>query len=252
MKAWLTSVCIILCYIFALTACKPSQSAQASESINANNYESFWIWGNIKSASYLSQAKELYILQGNIHFDRSTKQSILTAQGIAPIRMPHQKIWLVYRNHHLNWKNNELISILQRVKRWENIDNRIEGIQIDFDAKTQNLHDYAVFLTQLRSQLPRKYKLSITGLMDWSNLQNTKTLQLLRQSIDEIAIQTYQGSTTIPNYPKYLNKIAKLNLPFKIGLVQYGQWDRSVDFTNNPHFKGYIVFLLREPPNSNY
>ena len=166
MNAWLSAVGLILCSIFALTACKPSQSAQASESINANLYDSFWIWGNIKSAPYLSQAKALYILQGNIHFDPSTKHSVVSAQGIAPIRKPQQKIWLVYRNHHLNWKNNELDSILKRVKRWENLGNHIEGIQIDFDAKTQNLHDYALFLTQLRSQLPLKYKLSITGLMD--------------------------------------------------------------------------------------
>ena len=248
MKTWLVAVCIILCYIFTLTACKPSQSAQASDYINANSYDSFWIWGNIKSAPYLSQAKELYILQGNIHLEQYTQQSVLSVQGIAPMSMPHQKIWLVYRNHHLNWNNNELNSILKRVKRWENMGSNIEGIQIDFDAKTKNLHDYALFLTQLRSQLPQKYKLSITGLMDWSNLQNTKTLQLLQSSIDEIAIQTYQGSTTIPHYRAYLSKIAALNLPFKIGLVQHGQWDKSIDFKNNPNFKGYIVFLLREAP----
>ncbi|RKG34026.1 DUF3142 domain-containing protein [Acinetobacter tianfuensis] len=249
MKAWLTAVCIILCCIFALTACKPNQSAQASEYINANSYDSFWIWGNIKSAPYLSQAKELYILQGNIHLDQNTKQSVLTVQGIAPMSMPHQKIWLVYRNHHLNWNNNEFNNILKRIKRWENMGSNIEGIQIDFDAQTKNLHDYALFLTQLRSQLPQKYKLSITGLMDWSNLQNTKTLQLFRNSIDEIAIQTYQGSTTIPHYRAYLSKISALNLPFKIGLVQHGQWDRNIDFKDNPYFKGYIVFLLREAPH---
>ena len=249
MKAWLTAVCIILCCIFALTACKPNQSAQASEYINANSYDSFWIWGNIKSAPYLSQAKELYILQGNIHLDQNTKQSVLTVQGIAPINMPHQKIWLVYRNHHLNWNNNEFNNILKRIKRWENMGSNIEGIQIDFDAQTKNLHDYALFLTQLRSQLPQKYKLSITGLMDWTNLQNTKTLQLFRNSIDEIAIQTYQGSTTIPHYRAYLSKISALNLPFKIGLVQHGQWDRNIDFKDNPYFKGYIVFLLREAPH---
>ena len=96
-----------MCCIFALTACKPNQSAQASEYINANSYDSFWIWGNIKSAPYLSQAKELYILQGNIYLEQHTQQSVLSVQGIAPMSMPHQKIWLVYRNHHLNWNNNE-------------------------------------------------------------------------------------------------------------------------------------------------
>ena len=152
----------------------------------------------------------------------------------------------MYRNHHLQWNNQELAYILKRVKSWENAGNNIQGIQIDFDARTKNLNEYAIFLQKLRAQLPPKYKLSITGLLDWSNVQNQETLNLLRQNIDELAIQSYQGSTTIANYQNYLKKISAMKLPYKIGVVQNGLWDKSLNFNSDPNFKGFIVFLLRE------
>lgn len=46
--------------------------------------------------------------------------------------------------------------------------NQLEGLQIDFDAATRGLAHYAAFLSDLRQRLPRRWKLSITGLMDWS------------------------------------------------------------------------------------
>ena len=225
----------------------PIQNIKATtEHVDANQYSSFWIWGRIPSAPYLQRAKELYILQGEIRLDSFSKQSIFIAQGVGVLKIPHQKVWLVYRNHHLQWNNQELAHILKRIKYWENAGNNIQGIQIDFDARTKNLNEYAIFLQKLRAQLPPKYKLSITGLLDWSNVQNQETLNLLRQNIDELAIQSYQGSTTIANYQNYLKKISTMKLPYKIGVVQNGLWDKSLNFNSDPNFKGFIVFLLRE------
>ena len=56
------------------------------------------------------------------------------------------------------------------------------------------------------------------------------------------------GSKTIPNYQNYLKKVTKLNLPYKIGLVQHGDWNKPLSFKNDPNFKGYVVFLLRSKP----
>ncbi|MFN4093436.1 MAG: DUF3142 domain-containing protein, partial [Acinetobacter johnsonii] len=79
-----------------------------------------------------------------------------------------------------------------------------------------HIHQYALFLSQLRKQLPQHYQLSITGLMDWTNVTNQETLNLLNNTIDELVIQTYQGSTTLPNYAAYLKKVSALKLPYKI------------------------------------
>lgn len=241
------SVLITLSCMLSLNACQPSQSASsASYHINANDYDAFWIWGEIKSAPYLNKAKQVYILQGEIRIDKASKQSILIAQGVPVLNIPHQKVWLVFRNHHLNWQAHELNKILKRVRQWENSGNHIQGIQIDFDARTKNLHQYGLFLQQLRKQLPQQYQLSITSLMDWTNIQDKETLRLFRENINEMVIQTYQGSTTIPNYQMYLKKVSAIKLPYKIGLVQHGEWNHQHKFENDPNFKGYVVFLLRQ------
>ena len=151
----------------------------------------------------------------------------------------------MFRNHHLNWQAHELDQILKRVRQWENSGNDIQGIQIDFDARTRNLNEYALFLQRLRKQLPKQYQLSITSLMDWTNIQDQNTLRLFRENIDEMVIQTYQGSTTIANYQQYLKKVSALKLPYKIGLVQHGEWNSNLNFKADPNFKGYVVFLLR-------
>ncbi|WP_353162891.1 DUF3142 domain-containing protein [Acinetobacter guillouiae] len=227
-----------------LMACQPSQSATTSDQVNANDYDAFWIWGNIKSAPYLSKAKEIYILQGEVRLEKNSDQSILIQQGISVVKIPHQKIWLVFRNHHLNWQGTEIEKILQRARQWESAGNHIQGIQIDFDAPTKNLKAYGLFLQQLRKQLPQHYQLSITSLMDWANLRDPVTLRLFRENIDEMVIQTYQGSTTIPNYQAYLTKASTLKLPYKIGLVQHGKWNQQLKFDTDPNFKGFVVFLL--------
>ena len=52
--------------------------------------------------------------------------------------------------------------------RWQAAGNHVAGLQIDFDAATRGLGSYAAFLAQLRRRLPGHYRLSVTGLMDWS------------------------------------------------------------------------------------
>ncbi|RZG64337.1 DUF3142 domain-containing protein [Acinetobacter wuhouensis] len=236
---WLSLCCL------SIIACQPSQSASSNHHVNANDYDAFWIWGDIKSAPYLAKAKDIYILQGEVRVDKKTRQSTLIPQGTGILKLPHQKVWLVFRNHHLNWQAHELDQILKRVRQWENSGNDIQGIQIDFDARTRNLNEYALFLQKLRKQLPKQYQLSITSLMDWTNIQNQNTLRLFRENIDEMVIQTYQGSTTIANYQQYLKKVSALKLPYKIGLVQHGEWNPNLNFKADSNFKGYVVFLLR-------
>jgi hypothetical protein len=99
-----------------------------------------------------------------------------------------------------------------------------------------NLNEYAYFLSQFRSQLPAQYKLSITGLLDWTNFKEQDTLKLLRQNIDELVIQTYQGTTSIPNYPEYLKRIASLNCLIKLVLCNNGKLYSDLKTVYDPHF----------------
>lgn len=223
-----------------------SANSHSDQIINANHHDAFWIWGDIRTAPYLYQAKTLYILQGDIAYQKSQRKIMLQPQGIAVKQLPNQQIWLVFRNHDLNWSDTHYQMIIRRLDRWRGQGNHIVGVQIDFDSKTQALYDYAVFLQKLRQHLPTHYQISITGLLDWTNMRDTQTLQLLKDNINELVIQSYQGRHTVPNYQDYLKRISAMGLPYKVGLVQHGQWNPKVDLNTDPNFKGYVVFLLKD------
>ncbi len=214
--------------------------------VDAAHYHSFWLWGDIPSQPFLSQAQQLYILQGEVSYSHQQQRNILKPQGIGLTQLPSSKIWLVYRTTHLKWSEQTLQQIIKRLNSWQNKGNQVIGLQIDFDSATNQLDQYAQFLTEIRKKLPRQYQLSVTGLMDWTNNQDPHTMNLLINSLDEIVIQTYQGKHTIENYPRYLNGLNRLKIPFKIGLVQHGRWQANNSIEKAPYFKGYVIFLLKD------
>ena len=65
----------------------------------------------------------------------------------------------------------------------------------------------------------------------------------LRGIVDEVVVQTYQGRHTIENYSDYLPRVSQLKLPFKIGLLQGGNWDAPSYIAASSWFRGYVVFL---------
>ena len=136
--------------------------------VDARDYDAFWLWSGVSPQPVLKQANTLYILQGQINSTRRAPQRgvQLIAQGIGIPRLTHGDIWVVYRAHTLHWPEPVYAQVLGQVQRWRDAGNPVAGIQIDFDARTQYLHEYADFLRDLRHRLPADLKLSITGLMD--------------------------------------------------------------------------------------
>ena len=126
---------------------------------------------------------------------------------------------------------------------WRRRGNRVAGIQVDFDAATLRLGTYAMFLRDLRRRLPADLKLSATGLMDWSSGAGTADLAALKGAVDEVVVQTYQGRTTIPGYRRYLPSLERLALPYRIGLIEGGEWQPPASLARDPEFRGYVVFL---------
>ena len=134
-------------------------------------------------------------------------------------------------------------SINQR-DAWARAGNRLTGVQIDFDARTRHLDEYAEFLRQIRRSLPSRYQLSITGLMDWSANGDPAALAKLKGVVDEVVIQTYQGHGTIWGNERYFDRMRGFPIPFKVGLVENGRWIEPPQLRSEPNFKGYVVFLL--------
>ena len=206
----------------------------------AADYDSFWLWAGVRPPPGLSRAKSVYVLDGEIE---GTPVRWKPLRAAAP-RTRGPDIWLVVRTDTTDWPKGTAEALARRADNWAREGNRVVGIQIDFDARTRHLEDYAAALERFRSALPLRYKLSITGLMDWSANGDPTALLRLKGVVDEVVVQTYQGRSTIWGYERYFERMRGFPIPFKIGLVEDGRWVEPKGLRAEPNFRGYVVFLL--------
>jgi hypothetical protein len=229
-----------------LAICLVSSAARA-QTVQAEDYDAFWLWAGVAPQPLLVKARSLYILQGQVAEPRGDPNGVrLIAQGGAITAAPQAEIWLVYRAHTLRWTDDIYAKLLARLDRWRAAGVPVVGVQIDFDARTRHLSEYADFLRDVRARLPAGEQLSVTGLLDWGSRSDPADLAKLAGVVDELVIQTYQGRHTIANYAAYLSRFDRLKLPFKIGLIQNGDWRPPPDLKSNPWFRGYVVFLRND------
>jgi len=210
-------------------------------------HDAVWLWAGVKAQPALATARRLYLLQGQVE---ATDPVRYAAQRAAIPRLGNREVWMVVRVETLAWSPAIYDQMLAALERWRAAGNRVVGIQIDFDARTRHLEDYAAFLRGLRARLPRNCRLGITGLLDWSANGDPKGLDALAGVVDEAVLQIYQGDHVIPGYRAYLAKLDRLKLPFRIGLLQGGEWQPTAGLEANPWFRGYVTFL-RNPVGSN-
>ena len=207
-------------------------------------YDAVWLWAGVKAQPALASAQRLYLLQGQVE---ATDPVRYAAQRAAVPRLGGREVWMVVRVETLAWTPAIYDQLLAALGRWRAAGNRVVGVQIDFDARTRHLDTYAAFLRGLRARLPKDCKLGITGLLDWSANGDPRGLDALRGVVDEAVLQIYQGRHVIPGYRAYLAKLDRLKLPFRIGLLQGGEWQPTPGLEANPYFRGYVTFLVNPP-----
>ena len=230
------------CCAFALTLIMLfAGCAREEQRVDAAQYDAFWLWAGVKPQPVLDKAKTIYILEGEV---RGSDRPVLHRLRGGTPRVKHADVWLVYRVETIRLGPDIVPQIKSDLARWRRSSSRVVGVQIDFDAATKGLADYAAFLKTLRTQLPQGNKLGVTGLMDWSSRADPAGLKAVAASVDEIIIQTYQGRETIPGYQNYLRQLDQLDVPYKLGLVQGGTWSPPPALATDEHFRGYVIFLL--------
>lgn len=218
--------------------------ARQSGVVDAARYDAFWLWAGTKPQPVLDKARTVYVLDSELRPG---------ARWLTPLRpavphVPGKALWLVTRVETLDWPEGTSARLVERLDAWRAAGNSVAGLQVDFDARTRHLDRYAQFLGQLRHDLPSRYRLSITGLMDWSAHGDPQALRALAGTVDEVVIQTYQGRATIPGYERYFAQMGPdFPLPFKVGLAQGGAWTPPPGLENRPRFRGYVVFLVNPP-----
>jgi len=188
----------------------------------------------------LDKARQIYLLAAEVRHEPRIQ---LVAQRAAVPHVTHADLWMVVRVETLRWPPQLYAQLDAMLARWRAAGNRLVGLQIDFDARTQHLAEYAAFLADLRRRLPPGIKLGTTGLLDWSANGDPHGLDALAGSVDEVVLQIYQGRHVIPGYQAYLAKLDRMKVPFRIGVLQGGEWRPPRELDRNPAFRGYVVFL---------
>ncbi len=219
-----------------------SCGSEPTGSFDPRNFDAFFLWPGVRPPDVLKQAKTIYILAGEVRGDDNSR--FVPLRPAVP-HVHHAEVWLTLRVERLDWKEGVYRQLDRELARWQVANPRFAGLQIDFDAATRGLDGYAAFLTGLRRRLPAHYRLSVTGLMDWSANGDPAALAKLGGIVDEAVIQTYQGRRTIPGYERYLGSLARLPLSYRIGLVEGGEWRPHRELVRDRRFKGYVVFLLK-------
>ena len=207
--------------------------------MDARAQDAFFLWAGVTAPEWLDRARTVYALAGEVRHDR---RAFVPLRAVPRVRGP--ELWLTVRVERLDWDQGIRGAILQTLGRWEAAGNRLAGLQVDFDAATHGLGGYARFLRAVRQWLPRRWRLSVTGLLDWSAGGDPAELAAMAGTIDEVVMQTYQGRRTIPGYERYLETLRRLPMPYRIGLVEGGEWREPGWLAADPRFRGYVVFLL--------
>ncbi len=235
------SCAIIGKWLWVMLALLAMGSTAHTENVRAENYKNFWLWAGVRPQASLAKAKEIYLLAGEVS-DRG-KPHVISQRSALP-HINRADLWIVYRAQTLDWNDAIFYDVLRHVQSWKLNGNRLVGLQIDFDAGTKHLKNYAIFLERLRRKLPPEFKLGVTGLLDWSANGDSRGLNALAAVVDEVVLQIYQGRRVISGYGAYLAKLDKLKVPFRIGLLQGGEWQAPPSLMTNPNFRGYVVFLV--------
>lgn len=209
----------------------------------------YWAWHpNVHLARVLADADKLYLLEGEllqrgglVRFQR---------RGFPPASGSAHPIVMVYRLEVMQWPDSLRQQIQQDIEAFVARGNRVWGIQLDFDAATGKLNSYGALLRQVRASLPSHYGLSVTGLMDWAGQGGLEDLNALQGVVSEVVFQVYQGMKPIKDHSRYLQRLSQreLTVPFKIGLVEHGDYDANVLAAVRRHslYRGTVVFLLPE------
>jgi hypothetical protein len=231
--------------LLLLALCLSCLAPALAATVDANDHDAFWLWAGVRPQPVLDHAKRIYLLQAAVvGGDRAR----VVAQRSATPRVAHADVWMVYRVETLHWTPRVHATLLAHLRRWRAAGNRVVGVQIDFDARTRHLEEYGVFLRDLRRRLPPDCRLGITGLLDWSANGDPEGLQALSGVVDEIVLQIYQGRHVIPGYATYLARLDRLRIPFRMGLLQGGEWTPPESLARHPYYRGTVVFLVNPVP----
>ncbi|WP_123350014.1 MULTISPECIES: DUF3142 domain-containing protein [unclassified Enterobacter] len=231
---------ILLVILLVASLLSPAAGAQTPAAVGER--QAFWLWSGVRPTEALQNAQLMYLHQGDILLHDGLP--VFERKGLPVSKLSFPRLWLTVRFTTLDVSDEMLERLGRLLLRWQAAGNTVVGLQIDFDAGTHNLDDYGAFLRRARAALPPAFALGVTGLLDWAKTGSVATLNTL--PVDELVVQSYQGRRTVQHYADYLPALSRLRIPFKVGIVQNGEWDiqEEIRLSASPWYRGIVVFLL--------
>lgn len=228
--------------LLLLAACRSRRAGPGpGETVRAADYDAVFVWPGVHPSDDL-KPRSVYLLDGEIRREGPARLVRLKA---GPPRLSAPEVWLVVRADRLDWEEDAYAALFADLEAWREAGDQVVGLQVDFDAATRGIGGYADFLADLRRRLPPDYRLSITGLMDWSAHGDPLALAALKGVVDEVVVQTYQGRATIPGYEAYFRRMRDFPIPFRVALAEGARWRAPALLAGHPMFRGYVVFLIK-------
>ena len=205
----------------------------------------FWAWRRnapsereLQKAAAATKAKILFLRAGQIDLVNGTLQRIRLVSGPLPASVELHLVYNGTRKFLREWEQFEADALAASIAntfcadlvRASHEQALVAGLQLDFDAPTRLLPQYAQTLQRLRTLLPPDTKLSITGLPTWANARDLKAVLA---AVDFWIPQCY--GTNIPTHinqripisspsdvARTISQIRQLGKPFYAGLSAYG------------------------------
>lgn len=208
--------------------------------VAAADYDAFYLWPGVKPPAGV-RPRLLYLLDGEVR--AGGRPGLVRLRSGTP-RLPDSAVWLVVRSDRLDWDEATRRAIFADMARWRAAGTGLVGLQVDFDAATRGIGGYRRFLAGLRAALPRRWQLSVTGLLDWSAHGDPRELARLAGVVDEVVVQTYQGRETIPGYAAWFAAMTAFTPPYRVALAEGSGWKAPPRLASDPRFRGYVVFRI--------
>ncbi len=232
--------CVALALMLGLAGCERSAPA---ERVSRADHNAFWLWAGISpDPATASRAARIYALAGEV---LAASPDRIASRRVAPPRGVKAQLYLTYRLETLDIEPAVVPQMRAELARWRGASDHVAGIQIDFDSGTRGLDRYASFLAELDRALGPGVELSVTGLYDWASQGDPAALRAIGAHVEELVVQTYQGRSTVANADRYGPGLSRVPIPFRVGLVEGGEWREPPGLRINPRFRGYVVFLTR-------
>lgn len=204
----------------------------------------FWAWRTnapsdveVQKAFAATNAKTLFLRARQFDLVNGYLQRIRPVSGALPSSVELHLVYNGTRKFLREWEQLDASVIANAIAETYQADlararddhAQVNGLQLDFDAPTRLLPQYAQLLQRLRELLPPNTKLSITGLPTWAS---SRDLKAVLAAVDFWIPQCY--GTAIPAHvnqrlpisspsdvARTITKVRQLNKPFYAGLSAY-------------------------------